>query len=207
VRIAILGGTFNPVHKGHLNIAGEVESRFGYQRIVFVPANIPAHKTMEMDVGAEHRLKMLELAAAGRSDFIVDDCELRRGGTSYTIDTVKELSETYPIDGKPGLIIGDDLVDDFKTWKDVDHLVELVELIIAHRRSRKEIAVDYPCRYVDNSLFPVSSSQIREALRAEHAERTEHAENAGERPAGREAVRSWLPPQVFDYIQRHGLYR
>ena len=192
--IAILGGTFNPVHKGHLNIAGEVKSRFAYQQIVFVPANIPAHKKLEADVGAEHRLRMLELAVAEYSDFVVDDCELRRGGTSYTIDTVRELSETYPIAGKPGLIIGDDLVEDFKTWRDVDRLVELVELVIAHRRSQKDIAIDYPCRYVDNSLFPISSSQIRQALYAEHA------------VAGGQSVRSWLPAPVYDYIQRHGLY-
>jgi len=203
VRIAILGGTFNPVHKGHLNIAGEVKSRFGYQQIVFVPANIPAHKKMEVDVGAVHRLKMLELAVAEHSDFVVDDCELRRGGTSYTIDTVRELSESYPIEGKPGLIIGDDLVEDFKTWRDVDRLVELVELVIAHRRSRKDVAIDYPCLYVDNSLFPISSSQIREALYAEHTEPTEHAEDT---VTGGKSVRSWLPAPVFDYIQRHGLY-
>ena len=195
MRIAILGGTFNPVHKGHLNIAAEVKSRFGYQRIVFIPANIPAHKKMEMDVGADHRLKMLELAVAERPDFIVDDCELRRGGTSYTIDTVRELSRIYPIEGKPGLIIGDDLVEDFKTWRNVGQLVDMVELIVARRRSRKNLVIEYPCRYVDNSLFPISSSQIREAL---HVEGTS---------TDRESVRDWLPAEVFDYIQRHDLYR
>jgi nicotinate-nucleotide adenylyltransferase len=195
VRIAILGGTFNPVHKGHLNIAAEVKSRFGYLRIVFIPANIPAHKKMEVDVGAGHRLKMLELAVTGYPDFFVDDCELRRGGTSYTIDTVRELSRTYPIEGKPGLIIGDDLVEDFKTWRDVGRLVEMVELIVAHRRSRKNLVIEYPCRYVDNSLFPISSSQIREALQSDGAS------------TDRESVRNWLPPDVFDYIQRHDLYR
>ena len=194
MRIAILGGTFNPVHNGHLNIAGEVKSRFGYQRVVFIPANIPAHKKMEVEVGADHRLKMLELAVAQHSDFVVDDCELRRGGTSYTIDTVRELSQSYPITGKPGLIIGDDLVEDFKSWRDVERLVELVELVIAHRRTPKDIAVDYPCRYVDNSLFPISSSQIREAL------------YAGDNLTGGKSVSSWLPAPVFDYIQRHGLY-
>lgn len=194
MRIAILGGTFNPVHKGHLNIAGEVKSRFEYQQIVFVPANIPAHKKLEVDVGAEHRLRMLELAVAEHSDFVVDDCELRRGGTSYTIDTVRELSQTYPIAGKPGLIIGDDLVEDFNSWRDVERLMELVELVIAHRRSAKDIAVDYPCRHVDNSLFPISSSQIREAL------------YAADTVTGGQSVSSWLPEPVFDYIQRHGLY-
>jgi nicotinate-nucleotide adenylyltransferase len=195
VRIAILGGTFNPVHKGHLNIAGEVKSRFGYQRIVFVPANVPAHKKMEVDVGAEHRLKMLELAVAPFPDFVVDDCELRRGGTSYTIDTVKELSQTYPLEGHPGLIIGDDLVEDFNSWRNVGRLVELVELIVAHRQSKENIAIDYPCRYVDNSLFPISSSHIREALKS-------HGTSNGP-----ESVRNWLPPDVFGYIQSHDLYR
>jgi len=195
LRIAILGGTFNPVHNGHLNIAGEVKSRFGYQRVVFIPANIPAHKKMEVEVGADHRLKMLELAVAPYPDFIVDDCELRRGGTSYTIDTVQELSQVYPIEGKPGLIIGDDLVEDFDSWKNVDQLVELVELIVAHRQSQEKIAADFTCRYVDNSLFPISSSRIRQELQS------------GDTSAGRESVRNWLPPDVFEYIQRHDLYR
>ena len=194
VRIAILGGTFNPVHSGHLNIAGEVKSRFDYKRIVFIPANIPAHKKMEVDVGADHRLKMLELAVAGHPDFIVDDCELRRGGTSYTIDTVQELAQTFTLEGKPGLIIGDDLVEDFKTWKNVEKLVEMVELIVARRQSKEKILVDYPCRYVDNSLFPISSSLIRQALQVNSS------------PAQREAVRNWLPPDVYSYIQRHDLY-
>jgi nicotinate-nucleotide adenylyltransferase len=195
VRIAILGGTFNPVHLGHLNIAEEVKSRFGYRRVVFVPANIPAHKQIEVDVGADHRLKMLELAVAPYPDFVVDDCELRRGGTSYTIDTVRELAQTFPIEGKPGLIIGDDLVEDFDSWRNVEQLVEMVELIVAHRHSEKNVAIDYPCRYVDNSLFPISSSRIREALQSNGTCRD------------LEAVRNWLPPEVFDYIQRHDLYR
>jgi nicotinate-nucleotide adenylyltransferase len=195
MRIAILGGTFNPVHNGHLDIAAEVKSRLGYDRIVFVPANIPAHKTLDRDVGASHRLKMLQLAVKGHPWFVVDDCELRRGGTSYTIDTVREIRESYPLEGKPGLIIGDDLAEDLGSWKDVDKLVELVDLIVAHRRTRKELHIDYPCRFVDNALSPVSSSQIREALRSDGAS------------AGRDSARDRLPPAVYEYIQHHDLYR
>ncbi len=190
MRIAVLGGTFNPVHLGHLNIAGEVQAELGYQRIIFVPANIPAHKNMEMDAGPENRLKMLELAASPYPDFLVDDCELTRGGTSYTIDTIWELSRRYPIDGKPGLIIGDDLVEDFKTWWDVDRLVELVDLIVARRRSPANVEIRYPCRYIDNSLYPISSSQIRKKVYSGNGD----------------TVRKWLPPEVFDYIQENDLY-
>jgi nicotinate-nucleotide adenylyltransferase len=190
VRIAVLGGTFNPVHLGHLNIAGEVQAELGYQRIIFVPANIPAHKNMEMDAGPENRLKMLELAASPYPDFLVDDCELTRGGTSYTIDTIRNLPRRYPVDGKPGLIIGDDLVEDFKTWRDVDRLVELVDLIVARRRSPANVEIRYPCRYIDNSLYPISSSRIRKKVYSGNSD----------------SVRKWLPPEVFDYIQENDLY-
>jgi nicotinate-nucleotide adenylyltransferase len=194
VKLAILGGTFNPVHRGHLNIAAEVRTRFSYDRIIFIPANIPAHKTVEADAGAVHRLKMVELAVAHCRDFMVDDCELRRGGTSYTIDTVRDLSRRYPVDGKPGLIIGDDLVQDFETWQDVEQLVEEVDLIIAHRQSPEKVEFAFPCRYIDNSLFPISSSQIRDRLRSRSAS------------ALSESVAQWLPSEVIDYIQRHDLY-
>lgn len=190
MRIAVLGGTFNPVHLGHLDIAREVQADLSYQRIVFVPASIPAHKNMDMDAGAENRLKMLELAASPYPDFLVDDCELKRGGTSYTIDTIRELSRRYTMDGKPGLIIGDDLVEDFKTWRDVNRLIELVDLIVAHRRSAANVEIRYPCHYVDNSLYPISSSKIRKEMSSGNGE----------------TIRNWLPPEVFDYIQENGLY-
>jgi len=197
VRIAILGGTFNPVHNGHLNVAREVKRRFVYDRIIFIPANIPAHKSIEADAGAAHRLRMLQLAVAEDEDFLVDDCELRRGGTSYTIDTIRELPQRYPLEGRPGLIIGDDLVEDFKTWRDVERLVAMVDLIIAHRRTPAEVDIEYPCRYVDNSLFPVSSSRVRDAVRM-------NSRMAGE---GVESSEKWLPPSVAEYIACHELYR
>jgi nicotinate-nucleotide adenylyltransferase len=195
MRIAILGGTFNPVHNGHLDIAAEVKSRLGYDLIVFVPANIPAHKTLDREVGAAHRLKMLQLAVEGQPGFVADDCELRRGGTSYTIDTVRDIRKRYPVEGKPGLIVGDDLVEDLDSWKDVDKLMELVDLIVAHRRTQKNIHIGYPCRFIDNALSPVSSSRIREAL------------GSYEASGDRVSVRDQLPPAVFEYIQGHDLYR
>jgi nicotinate-nucleotide adenylyltransferase len=98
------------------------------------------------------------------------------------------------MEGKPGLIIGDDLVEDFRSWHDVEQLVEMVDLIVAHRQSTENLEIGYPCRYVDNSLFPVSSSQIRRILGAPGC------------PAERDAVRDWLPPEVNEYIRRHDLY-
>jgi nicotinate-nucleotide adenylyltransferase len=186
--VAILGGTFNPVHLGHLNIAREVQTRLGYDCIVFVPANSPAHKQIASDVGAGHRLAMLKLAVSSHPQFCIDECELRRGGTSYTIDTVRDIRNRYDLDGKPGLIIGDDLVEDFKSWKHVDRLVAMVDLIIAHRESPEKVEIQYSARYIDNSLYPISSSEIRERLRRG------------------KPVNGSVPPEVLRYIERHGLY-
>jgi nicotinate-nucleotide adenylyltransferase len=186
--LAIFGGTFNPVHVGHLFLAEEVRRRLRYDVVLFVPAYIPVHKEVEIEVGAEHRLAMLEIAVASNPGFRVDDCELRRGGPSYTIDTVREVLERHSVDGKPGLIIGDDLVEGFGSWKDASLLAEMVQLIVGHRTSAEDVQMDFPCVYVDNSLLPVSSSQIRERL-------------------GRgEPVRHLVPEAVREYILRHGLY-
>jgi nicotinate-nucleotide adenylyltransferase len=186
--LAILGGTFNPVHLGHLHFAAEVRDRLGYEMILFVPAHIPVHKAMEIEVGPDHRLAMLELAVAPHPEFRVDDCELRRGGASYTIDTVREILDRYPVDGKPGLLLGDDLVAGFGRWKHAPLLAGMVRLIIGHRDSAQEVQIGYPSVYLENSPLPISSSAIRERLRRG------------------ESIRDLVPEPVLRYILRHELY-
>jgi nicotinate-nucleotide adenylyltransferase len=189
MRLAILGGTFNPVHAGHLFLAEEVQARLGYETVLFVPANVPVHKTMEIEVGPRHRLRMLRLAVSPYRRFLVDDCELRRGGESYSIDTVREVKRRYSPDGKPGLIIGDDLAAGFDTWKEAPELARITDLIVARRGSARRPSLGFPCTYLENTLLPVSSSEIRERL-------------ASDLP-----VRSLLPERVLRYIHRYGLYR
>jgi nicotinate-nucleotide adenylyltransferase len=189
MRLAILGGTFNPVHLGHLFLAEEVQARLAYQAVLFVPANVPVHKTMDFEVGARHRLRMLRLAVSAYRRFLVDDCELRRGGESYSIDTVREVQRRYRPDGKPGLIIGDDLAAGFDTWKEAAELARLTDLIVARRDSAGKRPLRFPCTYLENTLLPVSSSEIRARL------------------AAGLPVRSLLPERVLRYIRRHGLYR
>ena len=188
MKAVVLGGTFNPVHFGHLFIAEEVRSLFGYDAAIFVPSNQPVHKDPTPVLASDHRLAMLRLAVAGNDRFIVDPGEIERGGPSYSIDTVASLLPLYGIEGKPGFVIGDDLVAGFPTWKNVDELVRLVDLIVARRILAGPLLMSHPHRSVMNAVLPISSSEIRRRI--------------GE---GR-SVRYLLPDAVLDYIRENALY-
>ena len=189
MKIAILGGMFNPVHLGHLCLADDVRLTYGYESIVFVPANIPAHKDIEEDVSAEQRIDMLRTAVKAIPHFTVDTCEIDRGGISYTIDTVRLLSAKYSVEDKLGLIIGDDLLDGFSKWKDPGRLSRLTTLIVAHRYHAAQRPFPYPHQYIDNVTFPLSSSDIRNRIRED------------------KSVRYLLPDAVWKYIEKNHLYQ
>jgi len=188
VRLLLFGGSFNPVHIGHLVMAQEVRAQFGYDLVLFIPSLHPPHKTFAEDPGAEHRLAMLRGAVDGDSCLGVEDCEIRRGGTSYTIDTVRDIASRYPVDGKPGLIVGDDLIPGFAAWKEPGIIARETDIICARRTSPGRLELSFPHRYADNPLVAVSSSLIRERARS-----------------GR-PFRHFLPRSVYEYILREGLY-
>jgi nicotinate-nucleotide adenylyltransferase len=189
MEVAILGGTFNPVHLGHLYLADEVRLTLGYEKIIFVPDNLPAHKNFEEDVTADHRIEMLRIALGLSSHFEIDTCEIERGGISYTIETVRLISQKYNVREKIGVIIGDDLIDGFAKWKDADRLSKETTLIVAHRNYVQRKPFQYPHLYIDNVLLPISSSEIRERIRSENS------------------VQFFLPEAVWQYINKNRLYR
>lgn len=168
MRLAMLGGSFNPIHIGHLLLADEVCHRLAYDMVLFVPVNLPPHKELADGATTEQRLEMVRLAIAGNSRFAVDTCELERGGISYTYDTISCLKETYAgqLEGKIGLIMGDDLVDGFEEWGHYQELPELADIILARRICWDgTVRKAFPYRHIelDNGILPVSSSQIRRA--------------------------------------------
>ncbi len=189
MRLALLGGTFNPIHIGHLYIAEEVLVTLGYDRIVFVPSYRPAHKTVSEKDDPEKRLEMVRLATEGREEFLVEDCEILRRNTSYTMDTIEYLYHRYPITGKIGLIIGEDLVPGFPTWKMVDRLLKEVDIIVAYRTKREPFPYPVQVSYIENIVLPISSSEIRARVKRG------------------KAFRYLVPDSVYWYIRRQGLYQ
>ncbi|MBN2656456.1 MAG: nicotinate (nicotinamide) nucleotide adenylyltransferase [Spirochaetales bacterium] len=166
MKLAMLGGTFNPLHNGHINLAMVVRKEFGYDRILFVPSYIPAHKDISGEVTAEQRLEMLRLSLVPYDWAVYSECEILRKGVSYTVETLEHIYGNYDFDGKPGLIIGDDLAENFLKWRSTDRIFEMADLIIAHRLYENRVELNFPHRYADNSIFSLSSSQLRDYIKS-----------------------------------------
>ena len=188
MKVVIFGGTFNPVHYGHLFLAETIRSELCYDRVVFVPAYLPVHKSIIPYIDPIHRLTMLKLAIVDSLSFDVDECEIERAEPSYSIDTIREICIRYKLATKPGFIIGDDLVRNFHQWKEADHLADSTALIVAHRTRITQSNFKFPHRYIDNPLIAISSSEIRERIEAG------------------KSVRFLLPDKVIDYIEKYKLY-
>ncbi|MDC7227037.1 MAG: nicotinate (nicotinamide) nucleotide adenylyltransferase [Spirochaetales bacterium] len=182
----IMGGTFNPVHIGHLHLAEEVRHTFNPKRIFLVPAFISAHKQGDPVISARHRLEMLRIACS-ESVFEIETCEIERKGVSYSIDTLRYIKEKYGLKTKPGLIIGDDLVKGFKDWKNASAVAEEANLILGCRQSDDEVFA-YRHLKIDNLIIDISSSEIRKRI------------------AEGRAFRYLIPAGVYDYIVRNKLY-
>jgi len=190
MKIAIIGGSFNPPHIGHLILAEEVLIEGHYDRVIFIPSYLPPHKIPQNDPGAEMRLAMLRASVHGHPEFIIDTCEMMRQGISYTVDTLQTISRGKDIEGKPGLVIGDDLASDFmESWKDADQILCVADLIIAHRLHAQELHLGFPHRYLDNTIISISSTLIRERI------------------AHQRAWRWFVLPEVSELIESYGLYR
>ncbi len=188
MRAVILGGTFNPVHYGHLFIAEEARVSLGYDLAILLPANQPVHKDPSPVLAAHHRLEMLRRAVAGQDGLVVDTCDIDRGGPTYSIDAIGILKDRYGIKDAPGFLIGDDLAGGFPAWKNVDALARIVELVVARRTSDGPVTLAYPHRTIDNAVLPISSSEIRARI------------------ASGRTVRYLLPDRVLDYIRDNRLY-
>ena len=165
MKLAILGGSFNPVHIGHLFLADTVLKEMGYDRIIFIPAFQSPLKSPLDGASPLDRMEMLAASIAGNPRLCLDNCEIRRKGVSYTVDTLLDIITRYAPEGKPGLILGNDLVSSFDKWQSHEKIAELADFIVARRISCEEIKnFPYPHKTLDNEIIDISSHQIREKI-------------------------------------------
>ena len=166
MKLAILGGSFNPIHLGHLFLADTVLAELHYDRVVLVPAYQSPFKLTapDMENNADDRLAMAAAAIAGNPRLTVDDCEIRREGVSYTIDTIKDIIRRYMPEGKPGLIIGDDLAAEFPLWHRSDEILAMADIIVVRRQDSNGRQLPYPHMHIANEVMAISSGQVRQKI-------------------------------------------
>jgi nicotinate-nucleotide adenylyltransferase len=198
-KIGILGGTFNPIHLGHLLIAQDAMEQFGLDRVKFIPSATPPHKRYEGNATAAERLAMVRLAIRGNARFEVDDIELRRGGTSYSVDTLTLLRRRDP-QAQFYFIIGADSLQELHRWREVGRLVRLCTFVTVLRPGFG------PRPVVDPKLDAATRRRLRQHVLRGHACDIA-SRDIRARVARGESIRYLVSDAVLRYIQRHKLYR
>jgi nicotinate-nucleotide adenylyltransferase len=166
-RLGLFGGSFNPVHLGHLLVAQAAQEELTLSRLIFIPAAQSPFKPRDLPAPGVERLRLLRLALAGRTNCAVDDQELVRGGVSYSIDTVQDYARRYP-EAALYYLIGADQIPLLPQWREALELARLVTFVVIPRPGESEADLPAPFRSHRLQGFPVSlsSSQIRQRVRA-----------------------------------------
>lgn len=199
-KIGLLGGTFNPIHYGHLIIAEQIRELCGFDKILFIPSGMPPHKDVTQVTGAQHRLTMVKLAVESNPNFLVSTMEADRKGYTYTIDTLRELRSNYNIETRFYFIIGADNVPELVTWKDFKTVFGMCEFIATYRPGYDtkstsllidQLEKDYLAKItlVPMLLIDISSTDIRKRV-----------------VEGR-SIKYLVPEKVEEYIYKNNLYR
>jgi nicotinate-nucleotide adenylyltransferase len=186
-RIALFGGTFDPVHLGHLHLAEIARKSLALDEVRFLPCRISPHKSGSTPTPATDRLEMLRLATAGLPWAVVDDLEVRREGPSFSYQTAAALAARFP-QASLFWIMGSDQWDALPRWEQPERLAKLVEFIVFARGKHPMPREGYALHVIEDG-HPASATAIREVI----------ARGASSHP--------WLAPAVADWIAQHQLYR
>ncbi|HUV75614.1 MAG TPA: nicotinate-nucleotide adenylyltransferase [Dehalococcoidales bacterium] len=198
MNIGVLGGTFDPVHNGHLILAEETRSWLNLAEVIFVPAGQPCLKADIPILPAEHRLGMLRLAIADKSHFKLSTMEIERAGPSYTVDTIAEIREGLGSEDELFFILGWDNLAELPQWREPSRLVELCCLVAAPRPGSPR-----PNLKTLEASIPGISQRV---MLMKKPEVDISASDIRERVARGLSVRHLVPEPVNRYIKEHGLY-
>lgn len=185
-KIGIIGGTFNPIHNGHLFIADQVRNQLGLQKVYFMPDYLPPHVDHKEAISADERVKMVNLAINDNDYFDIEMIEVIRKGKSYTYETMLELKKKHP-DYYYYFIIGGDMVNYLPKWYHVNDLMNMVHFV-GVRRDNYPMETPYPVIWVDIPKLDISSTLIRKLIR------------------NRQSIRYLVPEKVRKYIKEHNIY-
>lgn len=225
MKLAVLGGSYNPIHIGHLMLADTVCRSCGYDTIAFVPAFLSPFKRGHAGCTVEDRIAMVEHAVADNPAFYCEPCEVTRQGVSYTIDTLRFLTQKYPQhDGKIGLIIGDDLLGGLDTWHEAVSLDDYADIIVGNRvivpQENGSTAVGAESKGAVDSMTAVGTTAQSAGnvtaigttaggipyIRLQNALLPVSSSGIRTAIAEKKSWRYLVPPAVYSYIKEHQLY-
>jgi len=198
MKIGLMGGTFNPIHQGHLIISEYIRVRFPLDKIIFIPSGTPPHKEELKTVSAEHRYNMVSLAIETNPYFDISSVEVNRKGKSYTVDTITEFKKLNPMDDL-FFIVGADTIYDFINWKNYETLFSMTKFIVIGRyglnvenniEKINELKQKYNAQiiYMNGPLVDISSTDIRNRI------------------SEKESIKYIVPEKVEEYINENRLY-
>lgn len=194
IKLGLFGGSFDPIHNGHLLLANWTKEKLRLERIIFIPAAIPPHKQQMPLTNATHRYRMVQLAIESYPDFEVSDIELQRGGISYTIDTIYYFKKKFKLARRDlYLIIGADSLIDFKNWRSPDKIIANCQLVVLQRPdvdlTKAETVYRQHAIILSSPLIFISATAIRQRIREGLP------------------ITELVPAKVERYIYEFGLYR
>ncbi|MFH1622087.1 MAG: nicotinate-nucleotide adenylyltransferase [Candidatus Omnitrophota bacterium] len=188
MKIGIFGGTFNPIHFGHLVLAEQAYEKLDLDKVIFIPSYFPPHKDVPNIVSATHRYKMVNLAIQGNPRFRISDIEIKREGRSFLIDTLRQLRKIYP-ESELYFISGSDVSHQISKWKSIEEVLALAKFVLAKRPGYRLKKCNKDISIISITELDISSSMVRRKIKLG------------------QSIRYLMPLRVFKYIKEKRLYK
>lgn len=188
-RVGILGGTFNPIHIGHLAVAQMAMDKFSLDKVVFVPTHLPPHKKIANLASAAHRYQMVRIAIEDNPAFMISDYEIKKGGKSYSVETIRHFRTIYPAGTKFFFIIGSDNLAELSSWKEIEQIVGMVSFVVVNRPGFEDVQCPIRHQHLSMPGMDISSSYLRRGV------------------VQGKSIKYLVPEKVFRYIEKHNLFK